>query len=254
MAPRWSKVIRDLFAQRTRTLLVVLSIAIGVAAFGAILAGLTMIRAELQSSYLAVNPASALITTQPFDEVLLENIRRLPGVADAQGQRAVAARAQVGPDEWVDLQLFVVPDDGVMTINLVRPETGPWPPPDRTVLIERASLDMTRASVGDVLALQLADGPTRSMPLVGLTHDLSLPPAAIAGQAFGYVTADTLIWLGGPADANQVLMTTSTGRDDAEHIQRVASEVERLIERSGREVLVIDVPTPLQHPVELVLG
>lgn len=254
MAPRWSKVIRDLFAHRTRTLLVVLSIAIGVAAFGAILTGLTIIRAELQSSYLAVNPASALITTQPFDEVLLENIRRLPDVADAQGQRAVAARAQVGPDEWVDLQLFVVPDDGVMTINLVRSETGPWPPPDRTVLIERASLDMTRASVGDVLALQLADGPTRSMPLVGLTHDLSLPPAAIAGQAFGYVTAETLRWLGGPADDNQVLMTTSTGRDDVEHIQRVASEVERLIERSGREVLVIDVPTPLQHPVELVLG
>jgi putative ABC transport system permease protein len=254
MAPRWSKVIRDLFANRTRTLLVVLSIAVGVAAFGAILAGLTIIRSELQASYLAINPASAIITTTRFDDDLAANVRRVPGVADAQGRRAVAARAQVGPAEWIDLQLFVLPDDGVTTINIVRPASGLWPPPDRALLIERASLPKTGVAMGDLLRVELPDGSLRSLPVAGLTHDLSLPPAPIAGQAFGYITADTLEWLGGPQDFNQLLITTSSGRDDAAHIQAVASRVERLIERSGREALVTDVPAPLQHPAELVLG
>lgn len=255
MAPRWAKVRRDLFANRTRTLLVVLSIAVGVAAFGAILAGLTIIRRELQASYLATNPAGAILTTSAsFDDDLVANAQRIPGVAEAQGQRAVAARAQVGPAEWIDLQLFVLPDDGVTTINIVRPERGAWPPPDRAILIERASLPKTRAAVGDMMRVEVPGYTARSMPLAGLTHDLSLPPAPIAGQAFGYITADTLEWLGGPADFNQLLITTSVGRDDAAHIQIVAQQVERLIERSGREPLVTDVPTPLQHPAELVLG
>ncbi len=254
VAPRWSKVARDLFANRTRTLLVVLSIAVGVAAFGAILAGLTIIRSELQASYLAINPAGAIITTTTFDDDLVASVQRVPGVAEAQGQRAVAARAQVGPAEWVDLQLFVLPDDGLTTINSVRSEVGAWPPPDRALLIERASLPKIRAAVGAAVQVELPGGSARGLPIAGLTHDLSLPPAPIAGQAFGYITADTLEWLGGARDYNQLLITTSSGRADAAHIQAVAMQVERLIERSGREVLLIDVPTPLQHPAELVLG
>jgi putative ABC transport system permease protein len=254
MAPRWSKVIRDLFANRTRTLLVVLSIAVGVAAFGAILAGLTTMRSELQTSYLAINPASAVLTTSAFDDDLVAAARRVPGVAEAQGQRAVAARAQIGPATWIDMQLFVLPDDGVTTINSVRPERGAWPPPDRAILIERASLPKTGVTVGAPLRVELPGRTARTLTLAGLTHDLSLPPAPIAGQAFGYINAATLAWLGGPTDHNQLLITTATGRADAAHIQAVAAQVERLIERSGREVQVIDVPTPLQHPAELVLG
>ncbi|MFV9506107.1 MAG: ABC transporter permease [Oscillochloridaceae bacterium umkhey_bin13] len=187
MAPRWSKVVRDLVANRSRTLLVVLSIAVGVAAFGAILAGMTIMRDTLQTSYLATNPASAIITTEPFDDDLVAAVARLPGVAAAQGQRTVLARAQIGPNAWVDLQLFVLPDDGLMTINLVQPDQGQWPPPAHTLLIERASLAKIQAQPGSTLLVALPGGSSRQLPIVGLAHDLSLPPAPIAGRAFGYL-------------------------------------------------------------------
>ena len=253
MAPRWKKVFRDLAQSRSRTALVVLSIAVGVFAFGTIIASRVILSSQLRSSFLATNPASAVLTTEPFDDTLVDAAKRVTGVAEAQGRRAVALRIQTGPRTWQDAVFYVLPDDGVRSVGIVRPWQGMWPPPKHAVLIERASLLKTKAVVGDSIHVLIAGQTARDLPIVGLTHDLSLPPAAIAGQAFGYITFDTLEWLGGPTDYNQLQIVVREGRDDAEHIRAVAAEVERLIKRGGRELLTTDVPTPLQHPAEVVL-
>ncbi len=254
MRPRWKKVVRDLAHYRTRTALVVLSIAVGVFAFGTIMAARTVIQQELHASFLATNPASAFLVTAPFDEELVEAARGVPGVAAAQGRRAIAARIQIGPDAWQDAVLYVLPDDGVTTVGMVQPEAGAWPPPDHAVLIERASLRKSGGSLGAPLTIALAGQSARALPVAGLTHDLSLPPAVISGQVFGYITADTLTWLGGPEGYNQLAIVVAGDRVDEAHIRVVAAAVERLIERSGREVLSTDVPSPpLQHPVESIL-
>jgi putative ABC transport system permease protein len=253
MPPRYAKVWRDLFANPTRTLLVVLSIAVGVFAFGTILSALTIIFDQLRSSYLTINPTSAVITTTAFDDDLVDAVLHVPGVATAQGQRVVNARLQTGPAQWVDLQLFVLPDDGNMAINIVSPEAGAWPPPDRAVLIERASLTKTKAAIGQKVRIELPGQDGRDLQIAGLAYDLSLPPAAIAGNVVGYVTDETLAWLGGDPAYTQLLFVVAEKRTDEAHIQTVATAVERVIERSGREVLVTDVPTPLQHPAEVVL-
>ncbi len=254
LAPRWKKVLRDLAANRTRTALVVLSIAVGVFAFGTILAGPTVLGRLLNDSFLATNPASAILTTEPFDDDLVAAAERVPGVAAARGLRAVPARIQVGPADWQDAVLHVLPDDGVTAVNIVRPWQGAWPPPDRAVLIERASLAKTRAQVGDTIRVALPGHKARDLPIAGLTHDLGLPPAAIAGQAFGYLDFDTLVWLGGARDYNQLAFTVSEGRTDPAHIREVTARVERLVSRGGRRVLATEVPEPpQQHPVQAFL-
>lgn len=253
MRPRWHKVLRDLYHNRTRTALVVLSIAVGVFAFGTIMAARIVITRELRDSYLAINPVGATITTTPFGEELLDAVRRVPGVAGAEGRRVVAARVQVGPGLWQDTQLFLLPDDGVRSLGIVRPEAGAWPAPDKALLVERAALIKLNAGLGDTVRVALPGQSARDLPIAGLTHDLSLPPAVIAGQAFGYITFDTLEWLGGPGGYNQMSFVVEGDRTDEAHIRAVAARVERLIERSGREVLNTDVPTPLQHPVEIIL-
>jgi putative ABC transport system permease protein len=253
MRPRWKKVVRDLAYNRTRTALVVLSIAVGVFAFGTIFAARLVLTGELRASFLASNPASMLITTEPFDDELVDAVRNLPGVGAAEGSRAVAARIQTGPLAWQDALLYVLPDEGAKSVAIVRPWQGAWPAPDKAALIERASLPKTQAALGDSIHVAIAGQEARALPIAGLTHDLSLPPAPIAGQAFGYINAETLEWLGGPAGYNQLQIVVREGRDDEVHIRAVAAEVERLIERSGREVLNTDVPTPLQHPAEVIL-
>lgn len=254
MRPRWHKVFRDLRSSPTRTIMVVISIAIGVFAFGAILAARTIIVEQLHTSYMGINPASGTITTDAFDDDLVDAVRRVPGVAQAQGVRAVSARIATGPQQWQDTKLFVLPDDGVREIGFVKPWKGAWPPPKNALLIERASLAKTKAAVGDTVRIEISGQDARDIPIVGLTYDLSVPPAVIAGQADGYLTFDTLVWLGGPRSYNQLQFVVSTGRTDVAHIQAIADEIGRLIERSGRTVINTDVPTPpLQHPAEVIL-
>jgi putative ABC transport system permease protein len=250
---RWRKVLRELSTSRMRTLLVVLSIAVGVFAFGLITASRIAVTRELRSSFLATNPASATLHTELFDEELIDSVERIPGVADAQGSRVINSRVQIGPDAWQDLRLYVLPEDGARPINRVTPRQGAWPVPEKALLIERASLGKTGAAVGDTVVIELPDGKQRSLPIAGLAHDLSLPPAVIAGQAFGYISIDTLNWLGQSRGYDRMQIVVSERREDEAHIQAVATTVADKIERSGRMVDVIDVPTPLQHPVEDIL-
>lgn len=253
LQPRWKKVLRDLANNKTRTLLVVLSIAIGVFAFGTISATRENVLRELDQSYLAINPASAIVTTELFDDDLIDAVRRIPGIAAADGQRSVDARILIGPDTWYEIELFVLPDDGITTVNMVRPETGAWPPPDHTLLVERSALGKTHAEVGDVVLVEMAGGEQRSLPIAGLTHDLSVAPAPVAGKAFGYISFDTLEWLGGARGYDAVQFVVAEQREDEAHIWRVAAAVENQLERSGREVVNTDVPTPLQHPAEDII-
>jgi putative ABC transport system permease protein len=253
LRPRWKKVLRDLWHYKTRTILVVLSIAVGVFAFGTIAASRINILESLRDSYRSVNPSSATITAEPFQEALVDVVSGMPGVAVAQGQRKVSARVRVGEYQWQDLELYVLPDDGQMQINIVRPERGAWPPPRHALLIERSSLGKLRARPGDLVQVQMSDGEERTLPIAGLTHDLSLPPAPIAGKAFGYISFDTLEWFGGPRSYNDMLIVVEEGREDEPHIRSIANEVADKIEHSGREVEVIDVPEPLQHPAEQII-
>ncbi len=252
LRPRWKKIIRDLWNNKTRTLLVVLSITVGVFAFGTVAAARVNILEGLRTSFLSVNPVSATIRAERFNDDLVAVIEKMDAVAEAQGQRTVPARIEIGPDTWYDMQLIVIPDDG-MRINIVRPYRGAWPPPKHALLVERASLPKTHANVGDLVTVKVPGGEKRSLPIAGLAHDMSLPPAPIAGKAFGYISFDTLEWFGGDRSYNDLMFTVAEHPLDEEHIWYVANEVADKIERSGREVDVTDVPTPQQHPAEAII-
>ncbi len=79
--PRWRKVIRDLWDSKSRTVLVVLSIAVGVFAVGTLSATQTILTHDLAAGYAATNPASATITTKSngtastglFDQELVDS-------------------------------------------------------------------------------------------------------------------------------------------------------------------------------------
>ncbi|MDW8233452.1 MAG: ABC transporter permease, partial [Roseiflexaceae bacterium] len=92
LRPRWRKVFADVWSNKTRTILVVLSIAVGVFAIGAIAGANALLTREMTAAYLAVNPADIAIYPDVFDDELVRTVRRIPGVADAVGRRAVGVR------------------------------------------------------------------------------------------------------------------------------------------------------------------
>ena len=122
---RWRQVWRDLFEHRIRSVLVVVSIAVGVTAVGTIAGANALLEANLRDGYAATRPSSAsLFTTVPFDQDLVQTVERMPGVTDAEGRRSATARLVTGPEESIELQLTALPDFTAQEMDLVTPDDG----------------------------------------------------------------------------------------------------------------------------------
>lgn len=247
---RWRYVWRGIWLYRTRTLLIILSSAIGIFAFGLIIGAATLLRDELGARYMEINPASATLFVRGVDLPMVESIRRMPEVAAAEGRAGVVIQYRNPTGEWRDLQLFALEDYAANQINIVRPWQGAWPPPDRQILIERNSLAQTGATVGGTLLLENRLGEQRAPVIAGLVHDMNQPPAQITGIPYGYVTRDTLEWLGLPRSFNQIQLLVTAGRMDKAHITQVAQAAEDKLERAGVMVIRTDVPNPGEHFIE----
>src|SRR3990172_7588650 len=125
LKPRWYKVINDLFGNKTRTVLIVLSMAVGLFAIGIILSARSILSNGLAQSFAAINPSSGTIrTAEPFDEDFIESVRSMPDVAEADARRNISARVEVNPGEWKNISLFVIADYDDIRVNKVSSEVG----------------------------------------------------------------------------------------------------------------------------------
>lgn len=249
--PRWLYAWRDLWLHKARTLLVILSITVGIFAFGAILGAANTLQRELRGAYLGIEPASARLHTTLFDDEMVKSIRRMPEVALAEGRTSIVVRFwQPKTGAWHDLQLFALADYEENQVNRVLPYQGAWPPPDRELLVERNSLFITEAQIGETLLIETSDGTQRRLPIAGLTHDMNQAPAQITGIPYAYVSQETLDWLGLPRRYNELHLVVAERRFDKPYITRVAQAAADKLERSGYTVFWTEVPEPGQHFVE----
>ncbi|MCB0182929.1 MAG: hypothetical protein KDE31_01625, partial [Caldilineaceae bacterium] len=141
LAPRWRKVVRDLWSNKTRTILVLLSIAVGVTAIGMVLGAQGIVDRNLPEAYAAVHPSDGLIfCITTFDDDMIKAIEAMPEIESAEGRRFVNVRFLDQAGNWYNMQLNAIPNYEEMDINIVYGETGAFPPPHQSLLIERASL------------------------------------------------------------------------------------------------------------------
>jgi putative ABC transport system permease protein len=259
--PRWRKVLRDVRGNKTRTFLVALSIAVGVFAVGTTAGTWVMMSRDLSADYAAIDPSSAILFTAPFDDDLVRSIESMPAVREAEGRFSFVVRLRTGPDEWRNLRLEAIDDFDDIRLNRVRPERGAWPPPEEEVLIERAALGLTESDIGDALVIRSSDGTERELRIAGLAHDLNKVPASFSGTPYGYITFDTLEWLGYPPSFNTLHLLVNGNTADEQHVQAVIDDVRDEIEQSGRTVDWMWIPEPgtfaaddVLQPMVMVLG
>src|SRR5512145_2441442 len=90
---RWKKVYRDLWINRSRTILVILSIGVGVFALGMIVSTQQALTSSLASQYNDMHPAEIILKTEPMlTDDFVTSIRHMRGVEDAEGRRALPLR------------------------------------------------------------------------------------------------------------------------------------------------------------------
>ena len=133
---------RDLFANRTRTVLVVLSIAVGVFAVGAVQSSQNILTREMNRTWNSTRPASARLSLSAFEQDFVESIQRMPEIVATEGRRSAWARTTSG-QETKQIELVGIRDFDDIHVGAIFPEQvspGTWPPPKRQILLERNSL------------------------------------------------------------------------------------------------------------------
>jgi putative ABC transport system permease protein len=269
MSTRWRKVVRELWSNRTRTFLVIASIAVGIFAVGTVQLLRSVILTELQAVYANSNASQATILTDGVDEATLDAIRRMPAVADAQGRSNLGVKVEVAPDQWENMSLVAIDDFADLRISRIEPSYAvngkpdvnaaafAWPG-ENEIVIERSALSASNAlpadvRVGDVLALRTREIKPREIALRGFVYDPAGFSAAFTGQATGYVTFDTLERLGGDRTYDQVLIRVNGAPEqqlDQEYITGVANAVADKVEKAGFTVRRVQVPEPGKLPLQ----
>jgi len=250
----WAKAAADVWRARSRTVLVVIAIAIGLSGFLAVLSTFTILRRELDRGYLATNPASAILRTTSVDEALLANVIARDDVDDADARRVMSASLRTGDGAWRRVVFFVLRDFDDLRINTVTREGGEWPPSPGGMLIERDAFQVAKARIGDLVTIRMSDGREHQLRVAGGVHDPGQAQARMENMVYAYITPETLVRLGEMPALDRLQLVVSGNRLDEAHIRRVAGDVKAALEHDGHRVRRIDVPTPGQHPHTVIMG
>jgi putative ABC transport system permease protein len=248
MSTPWRKAIRDFWHERARTVLVVLAISLGIAAFAAVMSSYAILTRELDRGYLDTNPASAVLRVDSIDDELVAAVLQNPEVSNAEPRRTISGQIKSGPMQWRNLTLFVVKDYGDIRVSKLEPEQGAWPPATGEILIERDAFQVARANIGDAVTVKTANGVEMPLVIGGRVHDVGQAQARMENIVYAYTNLDTLVQLGEKPYYDRLNMLVAENRFDEDHIRRVAADVKTLIESRGHVVWRVDVPPPGKHP------
>src|SRR6185503_10861140 len=112
MSVIWNKVWFDLWSNKARTLLAVLSIAVGVFAIGAVFGMVDQLLSGMDRAHQAVVPSHVFMAlTERIDRDIADHLKDIEGVEDIEVLNEVGVRYKVKPeDEWRAARLIMRDD------------------------------------------------------------------------------------------------------------------------------------------------
>lgn len=259
MRPRWKKVAHDLFDNITRTLLVVISIAIGVFSIGVITGSYEIISSDINASYALTNPKNIDIRSDPFNNDLIEMVENIDSVKEAEGRRIFPLRIRkTGTSSWTSVTLVAIDDFKKSKINKLDLVEGKLFPDKKEIILDQKVLDEIPISVGENLEMQLNDGTIKSIPLVGIVQDQATGAGDFLAPPLAFIDMDTLTMLKQPLLYNRLFIVMVENGNDEAFIRTQATEIKDKIERNNISVLRMHITKTDEHPmanlIKAILG
>ncbi|HEX5809513.1 MAG TPA: FtsX-like permease family protein [Anaerolineales bacterium] len=249
MSSRWKKVWSDFWGNKSRTLLTILTILVGTFAVGFVSNMNLYLLESLDSDYLSSQPSEGTISAYPLDDDMVRMAREVPGVDAVEGIAMVGADL-IQPGQQPLTMIFTgLKDPATLTVNQIKPAPGETNLPrigEKEVLIDSSAASLGYQP-GDTLVVELGNGKRRELRVVGYTHDVNAPPYALGRVVSGYVTPDTLEWLGGPPNYSQLAVSVAENQTDVAHVTEVTQAVADRVEHAGATIYFVNVYQPGHH-------
>ncbi len=246
MSVVWRKVWFDLWHNKVRTLLAVLSIAVGVFAIGAIFGMVDQLLPGMDRAHQASQPSHITMTlNQRIDRDTADRLKSIKGVEDIQVTNAVEIRYKLKPaDEWQAGFLQMRDDYEEQKYDLLRLEAGSWPEQDN-LSVERLSSEAFGIDLGHKVIFEL-DKTDRALPITGKIRSAFVNPPQFGGPAVFYTDAQGLERFNIPAGEFNGLSVRVTPYS-AEFVREIASEIKDRLGKAGIGVGFTIYQDPEEH-------
>lgn len=256
MRPRWRKVISDLLDNKVRTLLVVLSIAVGVFAIGVLAGTYVIISQDLGVTYAANNPANMEIRLDDFDQDLLQTIQKFDGVKEAEARRVFTLLIRTpGQTKWTAVDVVALESFSDNQVNLLDLVSGAPVPEEGQILLEKEVLDDIQIGPGGTLEIRLRDETIKEIEVAGVVQDSSTGAIDFLSPPLAYVQMEDLTYFNEPDLFNRVFATVEVeGQDDDDHIRTVLGNLTEKIEKNDNNVYRSFRSKTHEHPLESTIN
>ena len=234
LKPRWRKVLSDLWGDKTRTLLVVASINVGVFAIGMIISAYVVLGEDFNLGYASANPPNVEFWTDPFDKDLVNAVEKEPGVKAAKGANITSVRARRGGELWQTLDLVGLHDFS-NEINRVTPIEGSADAGTEEIAVSQDFLHVTGYHTGDRLEVIFPDDSKHWVVVAGLFKDQTKSKPDPGAANYASITLKTLDRFGQNVEFNRLYVTVEGGGDLAA-IAQIAAHIKDQVKKSGRSV------------------
>jgi len=255
ISARWIKVLKDLWSNKARSTLAVLSIAVGVFSVGLVSNAYVTMLNDLAADYRSVNPHTAILYTDPFGEDALISARKVPGVINAEGRNEFSAQVQTANGDWKPAMITSIPPLEDIQIDLIRPvvDGEKLILGKHQVLLERTGLGVLPVKEGDTIRLLFSNDQVKELQVAGVVHEVTAYATPLSGRVNLYVSPETMLWLGDTDQFTMMLLTTAGNQQDEKYVNQVASRVATKLEKGGLRVYLTAVYRPGEHPAYSIL-
>ncbi|MBN1401013.1 MAG: FtsX-like permease family protein [Anaerolineae bacterium] len=238
---------RDLAQSKARTVLVVLSVSVGVFALGLVFGLSSVMRLRMTQDHLNAVPAHILFAGGPFDRDVVSAVSAEANVAQVEARTEAGFRwKREGETDWRPGTLIARSAYADIRMERLELMNGAWPDAD-VLAVERQSAAYFGLGAGTTI---LAEYGKREKPVAieGLVRSSSITPPQFGGNATFYTTAEQVTSLAGLAYPNRLSVRLEsfsvTGAELA------AKRVQDRLERMGVQVIGYLVSDPSVHPLQ----
>ncbi|MEM7030495.1 MAG: FtsX-like permease family protein [Chloroflexota bacterium] len=185
----WYKVWFDLWENKLRTSLAVLSIAVGVFAIGAIFGMVDQLLSGMDRAHQAVTPSHIFMAFNDYiDQRTVDGLKKTNGVEGIEALNEAAVRYKIKPDdEWQAARLIMRADYDEQTYDTLELKEGVWPT-KKNMAIERLSSQHFDIDIGDTIIFEL-DKTDRALPITSKIRHNFVEPPAFGGDAVFFTDA-----------------------------------------------------------------
>ena len=243
----WQKVWFDLWNNKVRTLLAIISIAVGVFAVGTIFGMNDQMLTAMDASHRADKAQHfTMYFTGPIDWDTVRALRKVPGVEDIEPTNAVNVRYRFPNDEnWHQGIMQMRPDYRQQKYQLLQLKAGEWPK-GQNIAMEFMQANYYKLNPGDQVIFEI-DKKERPLTVTGMIrHPFTPPPSLGYDLAFFFIDGQGMETFGVP-DGQFTSMMVRVTPYSREHAKEVASDIKDRLGQKDIGVSATEYQDPDKH-------